>query len=245
MNKGTVVSTPVPSNRLPSSIKKLIDAASLPANYSRLKQEIAECFDIEALKEVADRSLAIATYYKQAEDVRDTARRLHIRAHIQIGELLNEIEPSRGKPKFDPVSKLARGGQSDPASRTSVRKRAGLSPEQAGKAMALARVPREQREQLIDQSPPISKSRLAQLAPPSPSRPQHAFQAGAAYRKAAAAGGIVDFSAWTRRNDAYELGRALTADEAERLRPHLRQIEAWVDDFDRASKAASSSEGSK
>ncbi|HEX5957548.1 MAG TPA: hypothetical protein VFY92_02690, partial [Hyphomicrobiaceae bacterium] len=61
-----------------------------PALYQRMREAIAACHDVDECKDVADRALAMATYYEQAND-QESIRKVHeikLRAWRRIGELL-------------------------------------------------------------------------------------------------------------------------------------------------------------
>ena len=84
--------TGLPAN-LPS-----ISRAKLPATYAAAKEAITECARIDECKDWADKSEALASYAKQAEDdaLRKMCDRIQARAIRRCGELLRAICPDKG-----------------------------------------------------------------------------------------------------------------------------------------------------
>lgn len=75
-----------------------VRGAKLPAVYEQAKQALAECTRIDECKSWADKAQALASYAKQAKDdsLRKCADRIQARAIRRAGELLKQIEPSKG-----------------------------------------------------------------------------------------------------------------------------------------------------
>lgn len=200
--------------RLPATVDAV--NARLPQFYAAAKDALARCVELDEVKHWSDRSAALATYARQANDrsLQTMAQRIHLRAVARIGELLLQIPPSKG------------GHHSG---RYKAASDAGLSSRNTTKALAIARIPRQEREPAIDADPPPSVRALEQMAPPSPDTPAHTFKAGSEfYRKLSRdSGGLFGFCAWARRTELP--GRTdLTDEERERVLANIRRARHYL-----------------
>jgi hypothetical protein len=75
-----------------------VRGSDLPALYKNAKTALAECWRVDECKAIKDRAIAMAVYAKQAKDeaFMKVAVRIQDRAIRRLGELLQEIEPSKG-----------------------------------------------------------------------------------------------------------------------------------------------------
>ena len=76
--------------------------AALPERYEAAKTALANCTKIDECKDWADKVAALASYAHQskARELENNCRRIRVRATRHLGELLREIEPSKGgRPK--------------------------------------------------------------------------------------------------------------------------------------------------
>jgi hypothetical protein len=129
--------------RLPALSKQLIDKTELPARYKAARKALQECSRLDELKDISDKHAAIAHYAKQIKDdsLLYYAERIKLRAFERIGELLKEI------PGYD--------------DRKAVAKQNGIDVNTANRAFDAAHMPKRVYDKMIEQTPPPSRSRLA------------------------------------------------------------------------------------
>jgi hypothetical protein len=119
--------------------------AALPERYEAAKTALANCTKIDECKDWADKAAALASYAHQskARELENNCRRIRARATRHLGELLREIEPSKGgRPKETPD-----GGdpsldesESPPHTRTKAATEAGPSERQRKTALRVANI---------------------------------------------------------------------------------------------------------
>jgi hypothetical protein len=183
---------------------------------------------VDECKEWSDRATAIASYARQRKDrsLMEMAKRIKLRASVRIGELLNKIPVQRH---------VIRKGHREirNASRRTAGRMAGLSLHTIQQLCRMADVPREVREFLIEQSPPINPRELAGIATKRVA-PIKGFKAGIAYREVtnAVGGSLGAFCGWIQKHPAAELARQLSADEATVIRHRLVEATEWLDEFE-------------
>jgi hypothetical protein len=130
--------------------------ASLPAKYEAARLALAECNRIDECKEWADKTAALASYAKQADnkELEMTAMRIRARAIRRCGELLREIE-----------AKAHRGKGSGASPQLSQRRKAadeaGLSEDQAKTALRVANIADELFEAQVESDDPPTITALA------------------------------------------------------------------------------------
>jgi hypothetical protein len=141
------------------SLLPSIRSASLPVKYQAAKVALAECNLIDECKDWADKTMALASYAKQANDkeLEITAMRIRARAIRRCGELLLEVEKAQGK-RTDLELKR---GTSPKLSRKDAAERAGMSPDQQKDAIRVARVNGESFEEQIESDDPPTIEALA------------------------------------------------------------------------------------
>jgi len=114
-----------------------IAGARLPDTYVRAKAALAACSRIDECKDWADKAEALASYAKQAKDdaMRKMADRIQARAIRRCGELLRQIDASKGgrPPKTQ--------AGAHPSSRSKATASAGLSEHQRKTALRVASIP--------------------------------------------------------------------------------------------------------
>lgn len=145
---------------LPANLPN-IKSARLPANYEAARTQIAECARIDECKDWADKAAALASYAKQVNDdsLMNMARRIKLRAHDRMGELLKAIESQQGK--RNQHTSLQDGGVPK-QSRQEAARNAGLSERQQKTAIRIASVPRAEFEAAVDSECPPTVTELAQ-----------------------------------------------------------------------------------
>lgn len=124
-----------------------VSGAKLPSTYQAAKRAISQCASIDECKDWSDRAAALASYAKQAGDdqLEKMARRIRARATRRAGELLKQIEPSKGgRPSKNS------GSRPPEFSRAAAARGAGLSRDQAKQAQRLANVPEAEFEDMVE-----------------------------------------------------------------------------------------------
>jgi hypothetical protein len=155
--------------RLPALIAS--DAAPLPALYRQAKAALAECDRIDEIKDYADKAAALAAYAAQRDDqeLEDQVKRIRSRAFIRMGELLQEIDPSKGG---RPPETGAPGHHS---LRKAAAAAAGLTEHQAKTAIRAANAPEVLKDRLDDPAatpPSVKQLARAGTKPSTHRRPQ-------------------------------------------------------------------------
>ena len=121
------------------------DAAPLPEVYESAKTALANCERIDECQQWADKSRALASYAKQAEDatLMNHAMRIQARAIRRAGELLEAVEA--GKNQHHAASM-------GDHTRTKAAEQAGMSKHQQVQATRVARVEPQEFEQQVEAS---------------------------------------------------------------------------------------------
>ena len=144
---GIVSALPIPVGDVP-----------LPATYERAKDALARCEAIDECKDWIDKSLALASYAKQAKDetLHKLATRISARATRRAGELLQTFQSPGGRP-----SKTT-AGTVESFSQRKAAEAAGLSERQELTAVRVANVPAEEFEALVESDDPPTITNLAE-----------------------------------------------------------------------------------
>jgi hypothetical protein len=138
------------------SINAVIDApARMPQVYENAVVAIKECDRVDECKTWADKMEALASYARQALD--DTLLKLATRIQARVGELLKEIEPSKGG---RPAKETYRGAPI--SSRSQAARDAGLSTDQKNAALRVASIPPAEFEAAVESDKPPTVTELAQ-----------------------------------------------------------------------------------
>lgn len=134
---------------------KTDDEAQFPQVYAAASQQLATCARVDECKDWSDKAAALASYGKQANnlELENMAKRIRARAVRRMGELLKEIEPSKGGYHKN----YARDG-ADPSTQTrkQAARDAGISERQQKQALKLADVPEQEFEKAIEQERPAT-----------------------------------------------------------------------------------------
>lgn len=135
-----------------------ISSARLPTSYVAAKQAIEICSRIDECHKWANKSEALASYAKQADDdtLRRFADRIQARAIKRCGELLRQIPSHRG-------GNLPNVTAPSGPSRTQAAEEAGMSERQKVTALRVANVPRDEFERLVEDSEPPTVTQLAEI----------------------------------------------------------------------------------
>lgn len=138
--------------------------AKLPVSYEHAKEALAACYKLDECKTWADKAAAIASYAKQSDDetLMKTAMRIKGRAIKRLGELVEEIEPKHpGRPV---IGGTGATNSSEPVlTRKAVVEAAGVSKDQAVRALRVAAIPDEQFEAVIEADDPPTINQLASM----------------------------------------------------------------------------------
>lgn len=204
-------------------------AARLPVNYKAAKQALMECERVDECKNWADQAEAIATYARLSNDreLEVISKRIRLRAIAKAGELLLRI------PNTNRGIHLAanQGSQPNPNSRAGVGRAAGMRPQDVTQALAIARVPIDVRELLIESDAPPAPSQLQ--THPARIRPRpvrlNRFTPGPEYRAVfIQGGGLTAFKSFLKRHAPAEYFPRLAPEELKRAIAVLAFIRNWV-----------------
>jgi hypothetical protein len=135
--------------------------AKLPETYERAKTALAECSTIDECQSWADKAEALASYARMSDDdsLRKMADRIQARAIRRCGELLRQIEPSKGgRP-----SQITTDAADSSFTRKSAAEQAGLSERQQYTALRVANVPEQQFNESVESESPPTVTKLAEM----------------------------------------------------------------------------------
>ena len=143
-------------------------SAQLPASYENAKTALSACVSIDECQTWADKAAALASYAKQANDdeLMKMATRIRDRAIRRAGELLKQIEPSKGG---RPSETSAAADTS--FSRKEAAEQAGMSKRQQVTAIRVANVPAEEFERQVESANPPTVTKLAEQGTKPAPRP--------------------------------------------------------------------------
>lgn len=134
--------------------------APLPATYEAAKRAVTQCAQLDECKMWANKAEALASYARQANDkeLLHLCMRIQARAIDRCGEMLHEIEPSKGGRPSE-----TSGDTPTSLGRFATAKEAGLSRDQTVTALRVNSVPRDQFEQMVESDNPPTVTELAEL----------------------------------------------------------------------------------
>lgn len=206
-----------------------VSSASLPRTYEAAKLALANCDQIDECKEWADKAAALASYAKQAEDdqLLNLSKRIKARALRRAGELLKQIDPSKGgRPAETGVGTHTSFSRGDAAAE------AGMSKHQQVQATRVANVPRETFESMVESDAPPTATKLAEIG--TAKKPKPAVDLGG--RDPKAFNRALHFVALIERYagdlSAYDIGEILSClddDQRGRLRAAVSKIDTIHD----------------
>lgn len=136
-----------------------VSSARLPETYERAKTAIAECSRIDECQDWADKAQALASYARQANDdsMRKMADRIQARAIRRAGELLKQVQPSKGGRPPE-----TQDGTDPSITRTSAADDAGLSERQRKTALRVANIPEQSFAEQVESDNPPTVTALAE-----------------------------------------------------------------------------------
>lgn len=145
-----------------------IDTAHLPKTYEAAKKALAECENVDEVKEWADRAAALRAYAAQAEDeeLERYSRRIRNRAIRRMGEIMTQIAPA---PNHHGNSS---GRSGEPTSRKAAADAIGISKSTRQRAQKVASIPEPEFDALNERPRPASVTEMVSHATgPKPASP--------------------------------------------------------------------------
>ena len=201
--------------------------AQLPETYERAKTALAECSSIDECKDWSDKAAACASYARMSDDdtLRKYAERIQARAIRRCGELLRQIEPSKGgRP-----SQITREGDHPSFTRAGMAESAGMSSHQQKQAIRVAGVPEQEFTKMVDSDTPPTITKLAAMG----TKKQLVDLKGrdpSEFNKAMHfVGGIESYARECKAYDVQGITSILTDTERSRLRAAINAIDAIHD----------------
>jgi hypothetical protein len=200
-----------------------IGRATLPVSYERAKTALATCTAIDECKDWADKSAALASYAKQADDeaLQNFALRIKARAIRRAGELLKTFQNQAGKRSVVTDTTVSQRGAAAGA---------GMSKRQEVTAARVANIPTKDFEAAVESERPPTVTRLALLGKTSKPAPP-------GFREAThAIGTVKEFAAFCQAHPPQFVAGGVYGYEIPRIRTHVAAIEGWLKVFVAALK---------
>lgn len=215
----------------PTGLPVGFENARLPAIYEKAKHSLSECSRIDECKDWADKSEALASYFKQAhdQDMLKMVRRIQAYALRRCGELLEQVERGKTGPKTE-----LRDASVPQLTRTETAAQAGLSERQRKTVLRLANVPQPEFERAVESENPPTVTQLAEQGKQAKPKPLHDLEGidPALYPRATELQGMLkDLAAFSRKHDPKALAGAFKAHEINPLKSAIAEVEAWIDRF--------------
>jgi hypothetical protein len=132
--------------------------------YDAMCRAIAEALEVDEVKEIRDRAIALETYARQARnfEAETKAARIRLRAERRAGQLLKEMPKAKGSPGNQYTGPLDRSEGSKTLAEH------GISHDQSSQWQRLADVPEERFEKLLAVGSPTTAGILADDETPVP-----------------------------------------------------------------------------
>lgn len=131
----------------------LAEPAQFPRRYVEARAALLRLDQVDECQEWANRAAAMACYARQAKDTTllDMAKRIQARAIRRIGELLKQTPAFAGRPPATAIT------------RSSVARTAGLTKIQKDTALAVASIPHDEFERVVESDDPPPAYRLREM----------------------------------------------------------------------------------
>jgi hypothetical protein len=215
-----------PSN-LPATFS--VANAKLPESYESARTALATCASIDECLTWADKAQALAAYARMADDdtLRKTCDRIQARAIRRMGELLKQIEPSKGGRPAETTT-----GTHSSFTRTDAAREAGMSPHQQVQAIRVASVSAEDFERQVESDTPPTVTKLAEQGTnkrPTPASTQTRPEGFAAATNLI--GTVEMFAQFCRSQSPEIIAAAVMPHEVTDVREHVATIDGWLDRF--------------
>lgn len=204
-------------------------SAQLPQSYENAKTALADCVSIDECQSWADKAAALASYAKQAKDeeLMKMATRIRDRAIRRAGELLKQIEPSKGgRPTETTV------GTHSSFTRTDAARDAGMSAHQQAQAVRVANIPEDEFTKQVESSNPPTVTKLAEQGKKSAPTPVLDLKGRDPGEFNRSMHFVAEFEEYAKALSAFNLETilpALTPVEASRVRVAITTIDAIHD----------------
>lgn len=211
---------------LPSTVE--VANARLPQTYERAKEALAQCDSIDECIEWTDKWTALCTYARMSDDetLLKTAMRIKGRAVRRTGELLELFKSQGGKPFHTKSENLTDQPGLNSITAKEVAKEVGLSRHQRDTALAAAKIPAEEFEELIESdNPPTNKQLLKFNKAMEEPKPEGYAQATQLI------GTVQRFAKWCKMNDPKLVSGGIRPHEFDELRECVSTIDGWLDKF--------------
>ncbi len=193
--------------------------ARLPETYESAKQALAECSRIDECKDWADKSQALASYARQANDdaLHKMAIRIQVRAMRRMGELVKTFQtgPKGGRPSKN-------GTGTHTVSQRQAAEGAGVSKHQEVTAVRIANVPEPEFEAAMESDDPPTVTKLAHQQRPAPPGFINATKLMGAVRR---------FSEFCEEHPPESVSSGVLEYEVSDLRARIGVIDGWLDQF--------------
>ncbi len=135
---------------------------NLPKSYEAARTALAQCQAIDECKEWADKSAALASYARQAEDfeLEQMAARIRARAMRRAGELAKQMMQPNGTNRFTNHRKEA---DLLPMPKAKVQEVSGFSEWQLKSALRIANIPQADFDKEVESQNPPQITALAMM----------------------------------------------------------------------------------
>lgn len=195
---------------------KVIRQPSIPVQYQEAVTALTQCISIDEAIYWHDKSEALAAWAKMyhSDDAGRAAKRLKLHAYRRMGELAAEIRPSY-------VNNKGKGLKKGPLS---LIKEHGFTHSTATKIRKIAKLPKDQFDEIVAQNNPPSPARLININ----------LSKNPAWREVNMR--LSSIRATLRKNDAKTMASCLRGDEVAPARELITEIVEWLDTFDRFLK---------
>lgn len=216
----------------PTGLPVGFENARLPAIYEKAKHSLSECSRIDECKDWADKSEALASYFKQAhdQDMLKMVRRIQAYALRRCGELLEQVERGKTGPKTE-----LRDASVPQLTRTETAAQAGLSERQRKTVLRLANVPQPEFERAVESDNPPTVTKLAEQGKESrfkaPVIDLEGIDPTHFARATELKGSLSRLADFCGKQDPAAMAKAFKPQEIQAVRQYLTAIEPWLDRF--------------
>ena len=188
----------------------------VPIQYEEALKSLQACIDLDDAKIWSDKADALAAWAKiyRNDDAGRKAAALKLHAYRKMGQLAAELRPRKS---------LGRGLGTTPGAMSLLREK-GLTQSQALCARAAASLPQKRFDDLAERErPPAITAMRLEVAPGS-----------SAYLALIGRGanGVAPFASFCRTHPAAAMARALSKDEARKIKEYIPEICEWLDVLD-------------
>ncbi len=205
--------------------------ATLPSNYEAARNALTECSKLDECKDWADKAMALASYARQADDesLKKLSLRIQARAIRRCGELLKEVEPSKGG---NPSLFLANNDGNVSLTRKAVAEAGGLSQGQKDRAIQVANVPEHEFEAMVESENPPT---VTELAEKGKQRRTVLDLGGATHEQFVASSQIIGMlnssHLLLNQHKPEEVAAGMNKAEKKKIKQTIEEIGEWINNF--------------